>query len=432
MKQHFAIMAFGLLMLLPASAQNYKIQTDSIFETMFGKIREENISSEPRYMVCADSLVDYIYRHYGGSKMWGTFRCQISSPVEGDDDKLRQVTSHIIDELSRFPHLQRYSEQIDDGTSLRGRYIVKLKPEGSDTSAYAFLKYDRNLIVFRQSHNERLKTPSHAVSVNSTTADEELSLWRDLRDDFYDNCMLSEANLQVKIQFSKFDGKERKGCYVSNPAPKDGTRFKKILLRFDDKDFISFNIIRKKMNVAGREQGCVSGVFRNDNLFYGKDTCEYYYACRTFPNGLAEFIGATHEDSVTYLVHATSEDPGMYIGAWGKTDFMPREEITKERIKNRAFLGVWVHDEVTDKLLNTAKITIVDKDGQVVSINEPSAFSVLRGKSIWRYYCSALRRDYYKVNVEAEGYEPAYGELTLQPDEPEKQIHIYLKPKPGK
>ena len=93
---------------------------------------------------------------------------------------------------------------------------------------------------------------------------------------------------------------------------------------------------------------------------------------------------------------------------------------------------MWVHDEVTDKLLNTAKITIVDKDGQVVSINEPSAFSVLRGKSIWRYYCSALRRDYYKVNVEAEGYEPAYGELTLQPDEPEKQIHIYLKPKPGK
>ena len=432
MKRFLTIWALGLLMLTPASAQNYKIQTDSMAWAMVKKSNAERERLKPRYQICADSLLNYIRRHYGGRPVWSSLSYQISAPVSGDDDKLRQITSHIINELSRFPYLQQYSERIDDGTSLRGRYVVKLKPEGKDTSAYVFLKYDRNLIMFKQSHNELLKTPSRTVSVSSTTVDDELSLWRGLIDKFYLYCIKNDVSLQTKIMLREYHGGKQIGCYVSNPAPQIGTRTKEELVRFDDKDSTCFYGFCNEMEMAGREQGTVYGTFHNLDQTFRNDSCEYHYACHTFSNGLVDFIGVAHEDGITYLIHATNENPGICVGGWGKLNWMSEEELNAEIAKTRVFLGVWIHDASTDKLLNTAKIRTEDKDGKVVDVSEPRVNSISRGGEQYRYFCSVLRRDYYKIKVEAEGYEPAYGELTLQPDEPEKQIHIYLKPKAKK
>lgn len=428
MKRLFSILTLGLLMLTPVSAQNYKIQTDSMIDEMLKKDREEEEQLKPRYRICADSLLSYISREYGGRKGWTSLSNQIAAPVSGDDDKLRRVTSQIISELSQFPYLQQYSEQIDDGNSLRGRYIVKLKPEGRDTSAYVFLKYDRNLLVFRQSHNEQLKKPSRTAAVSSTTADEELSLWRRLRDDFYLYCITENINVQVKIRFSIYSGREKQmNCFVSSPAPEVGTRIKEELIRFDDKNSRLFSGFHNNMEMVGKEQGTVYGTLYNTDQAF--DSCAYHYACHTFSNGLSEVIGVAHEDSITYLVRATSEEPGIYVGSWGKWSWMSEEELRAEVAKMKVVLGVWIHDEATDKFLNTAKIVTEDKDGQVVDTTEPLVFPVVKGKEEYRYFCSVLRRDYYKIKVEADGYEPAYGELTLLPDETDKQIHIYLKPK---
>ena len=115
--------------------------------------------------------------------------------------------------------------------------------------------------------------------------------------------------------------------------------------------------------------------------------------------------------------------------AWGKFNFMSEEESKAEVSKNRVFFGVWVHDEVTDKLLNTAKLSILDDDGKVVNTDEPYVHTVTRWGEEYRYFCYALRREHYIIKVEADGYEPAYGELTIKPDQSGEQIHIYIKPK---
>lgn len=427
MKRFLTIMIVGLLMQPPASAQKYKIHTDSIAWAMEKKVSAERERVKPGYQICTENLLKYIRLHYGGIPNWNHLSCQISAPVSGDDDKLRQVTSHIINELTHFPHLQQYSEHIDDGTSLRGRYIVKLKPEGEDTSAYAFLKYDRNLLVFKQSRNERLKAPSRSDIVSSTTVDDELSLWRGLRDEFYRYS--SNVNTQVRILVSKYDEGMQTSYYVSSPTPEVGTKIKKELIRFHDKDSTDFYRFCNSMEMAGREQGTVYGTFHKTDQTLIMDSCKYHYACHTYSNGLVEFFGAVHEDSITYIVHATGENPGIAVGCWGKLFWMSEKELNSESSKTRAFLGVWIHDESTDCLLNTAKIRTEDKDGKVVDISVPRVSSVIAGSASYRYFCCVQRRNYYKIKVEAEGYEPAYGELTLQSDELQKQIHIYLRPK---
>jgi hypothetical protein len=39
------------------------------------------------------------------------------------------------------------------------------------------------------------------------------------------------------------------------------------------------------------------------------------------------------------------------------------------------------------------------------------------------------RRDYYKIKVEADGYETGYGEIWIKDDKDPEQIEIFLKPK---
>ena len=426
-KRILFLVALCLLLLTRASAQNYKIQTDSIVEAMTDKdMKNWKI---PDYQICFDSLLNYVDHIYGGgTESVGTMSRWVSVPVSGSDDQLRKTTSHIISKLSRFPHLQEYREHIDDGTSLRGRYIVKLRPERGDTSVYALLKYDRQLLILKISCNEALRIPS-GTSVSTTSSnEEELSVWRMLRDEFYFNCKYTNNTAQIKYTFFNYKP-SGKWSFTTTPAPRTGSEVKGEILRINDENGFWLSRIRKQMELAGKEKGTINGVFQNKNQVARDDTCHYYYACRTLSNGLSEFIGGSHEDSITYLIRATSEDPGLCMHAWGKFNFMSEEESKAEVSKNRVFFGVWVHDEVTDKLLNTAKLSILDDDGKVVNTDEPYVHTVTRWGEEYRYICYALRREHYIIKVEADGYEPAYGELTIKPDQSGEQIHIYIKPK---
>ena len=417
-KKTISLMVLCLLFLNLMQAQNYRVITDSIFDAQNEVIHQ---LPTPSYRICADSLIKYVNRYYDGKCIYTTSYRQVSAPVSGSDEKLRMVIAHIIGELSHFPQLQQYSERIDDGTSLRGRYIAKLHPEGNDTSAYVFLKYDRNLLVLIQSSNDNLKS-----TAKTTATDESLSLWRKLRDDFYGTSIISNCNVQVKFEFRRYIPGSA-AIYLTNPAPANGSKMKYELIRIDDKYTHIFRSFRDYMELAGREEGTVNGLLHNSGTLI-PDTCKYYYACHTFPDGLTEFIGVTHEDSITYLTHATSEMPGLVVNSWGKYDWMTEEESKALWKDKYAQLGIWVYDADTKKSLSTAKITTLDSEGNIIDFRTPRVQTPWKDEPFYRYVCTVPKRDYYKIKVEAEGYETGYGEIQITQGEEPKQIEVYLKP----
>ena len=436
-KRTLSLIAISLLLLTPAQAQNYRVVTDSIFDNIY-KILDSHSNPIPCYRTCVDSLIEYVRRNYEGKSSSRTEYTQVFASVNGSDEKLRKVKTHIMDKLLHFNHLQQFSEQIDDGTSLRGRYIAKLQPECGDTSAYVFLKYDRNLLVLKQSSNDNLKwsipinTPTRSHShVTATTVkatpDESLSLWRKLRDDFYNISIIDKRNVQVKFRFSTYRAEDT-GFYLTDPAPANGSKMKFELMRIDDQDTFFFSSFRDYMELAGREEGTVNGS-RHVKETVIPDTCQYYYACHTFPDGLAEFIGVTHEDSVTYLIRATSETPGLIVNHWGKTDWMTESEL-KEAWKNKfTLLGIWVYDADTKKSLSIAKITTLNGKGQAIDVAAPRLTTPWKRKPFYRYVCRVPWYNYYKIKVEAKGYETGYGEIWVKDGQEPDQIEVFLKPK---
>lgn len=425
-KRTLSLIALGLLLLTPAQAQNYRVLNDSIF--MANIIAHRN-APEPRYRDCTDSLINYVVQNYGGHGAYSSDYLQISVPVSGDDEKLRRVTAHIIGELSQFTHLQQYSERIDDGTSLRGRYIAKLQPECGDTSAYVFLKYDRNLLVLKQSSNISLQMSSRTKAAFSTTntADESLSIWQELREKYYQLGYWINGNDRIMFSYRIYES-GGESLYITNPAPVSGSKTRFELIRKDDKNKYVFNNFRNKMELAGKEEGTTYGLLHNSGTLF-PDTCKYYYVCHTYPNGLAEFIGITHEDSVTYLMHATSETPGLIVNRWGKTNWMTEKEATDFYNQHRAFLGIWVSDANTKKSLNTAKLTTLDSTGNVIDYKEPMANRIAKNRPVYRYLCIVQPRNYYKIKVEAKGYETGYGEIWVKDGQEPDQIEVFLKPK---
>jgi hypothetical protein len=423
MKRLLTLWFFSLLMLTSASAQNNLVITDSIFEAeMQGFIN----APKPTYLLCIDSLIKYVRDNYGDNTKCASSSLykQVMAPVSGSDEILRRVTSHIIKQLSRFSHLQQYSELKDEKNNLQGRYIVKFRPEGNDTSAYAFLKYDRNLILLRYSRNLALESPKKAAPTPNPI-DEELSLWHQLKNRFEIICM---GDIDVKYQFRSYR-KGPKPFFLTTPAPAVNSRTKMELLRIKDKGAFQFNFLCGYMELAGREEGTINGKLMNDNRFLiNKDTCHYFYACHTFSNGLSEFIGVTHEDSITYLVRATSEKPGLCVNHWGKTNWMTPEEIKAITISDYQHLGVWVYDAETKKSINKAKLTTTDDEGNVLDLSEPYPDTPWADRLIYRYHCVVQRQSHYKIKIEAEGYETAYAKMTVKEDENGKQIEVYLKP----
>ena len=424
MKRLLTIWILGLLMQIPVSAQNYRVKNDSIFDAEIDRFMN---APKPAYLLCIDSLMQYIKDNYGDKTKCtsSSLYKQVTAPVSGSDERLRQLTSHIIKQLSRLPSLQQYSELKDDKNYLQGRYIVKFRPEGNDPSAYAFLKYDRNLILLRYSRNQALESPKKAV-LTPSPVDEELSLWHQLKSRFEIICM---GDIDVKYQFRSYRGGP-KAFFLTTPAPTINSRTKMELLRVKDKDAFQFNFLCGYMELAGREEGTINGKLTNDNRFLiKKDTCQYFYACHTFSNGLSELIGVTHEDSITYLVRATSEKPGLCVNDWGKTNWMTPEEIKAMTISDYRQLGVWVYDAETKKSINKAKLTTTDDEGNVLDLSEPYPDTPWAGELLYRYHCVVQRQSHYIVKVEADGYETAYAEITLSDDEESQQIEVYLKPK---
>lgn len=424
MKRILIILTFGMFLLHPVLAQNYRVKTDSIFDIEMEELRN---APKPAYHVCINSLIQYVSDHFGDKAKCSSssnYR-QVTVSLNGDDERLRQVTKHIIEQLSHFSSLQQYSELKDEEDDLRGRYIVKFSPEGNDTSAYAFLKYDRNLLLLRYSRNLAFELPKK-IAPGSSPADEELSLWYQLKGRYDMICM---GDKDVKIQYRRYHEGGPKPLFMTTPAPAENALTKMELLRVVDKDAMRFNFLRECMVLAGREKGTVYGKQTcKDQRLVKKDTCQYYYACHTFANHLSELIGVTREDSITYVVRATSDESGLCVNPWGWIHWMSNEELKALVISDSRLLGIWVYDAKTKKSLNKARVTTTDDKGEVVDLFDPFPQRPWAAYMVYRYYCEVQHRPHYFFKIEADGYETAYAEMTLRDDEKSQQIEVYLTP----
>ena len=163
------------------------------------------------------------------------------------------------------------------------------------------------------------------------------------------------------------------------------------------------------INIAGNEEGSSQGVLSNPNPDI-KDSCEYHYAVHTTPNGLTEFIGVTHEAGVTYLVRATSEEPGLCVWPWGKTAWVQEEETNKDE----AGVGVFVIDDEANQTIKDARLTFYEPDKKTVIKTNKSKVQAIDGiGKIHRHTSWLPIRKRYIVKVEADGYETAWGEIAL-------------------
>lgn len=321
MKRILSIIVLGLMAWTTAFAQGTPQQDQ--------KLKESSEETAVSYQACIDSLITYVSHRYGGTSRWtGLTMHELSSPVSGDDNKLRKVSSHIAERLSTLNSLQAYSERIDDGQDLRGRFIMKLKPEGIDTSAYVLAKYDRRTIILKLLRNKSITLPAATGSANKATnasdgmfnsaIGRELTAWKDLRRDFYHASMAGDREVHVKWSHYSYEAEDKYNLFVTTPAPDKYALSKQELIQLEDSDKWAYKNICFTINIAGQEEGSAQGVLSNPNPDM-KDSCEYHYAVHTMPNGLTEFIGVTHEAGITYFVRATSEEPGLCVCPWGKT-----------------------------------------------------------------------------------------------------------------
>ncbi len=321
MKRILSIIVLGLMAWTTAFSQGTPQQDQ--------KFKESSAEPAMSYQACIDSLITYVSHRYGGTSRWtGLSMHELSSPVSGDDNKLRKVSSHIAERLSTLNCLQAYSERIDDGQDLRGRFIMKLKPEGIDTSAYVLAKYDRRTIILKLLRNKSITLPAATGSANKATnaSDDmfnsaigrELTAWKDLRRDFYHASRAGDREVHVKWSHYSYEAEDEYKLFVTTPAPDKYALSKQELIQLEDSDKWAYENICFTINIAGQEEGSSQGVLSNPNPDM-KDNCEYHYAVHTMPNGLTEFIGVTHEAGITYFVRATSEEPGLCVWPWGKT-----------------------------------------------------------------------------------------------------------------
>lgn len=383
------------------------------------------------YDECMDSLITFVLHRYGGASHWsGLTIHELSSPVRGDDNKLRMISSHIAERLSVLNSLQAYSERIDDGQDLRGRFVMKLKPEGNDTSAYVFAKYDRRTIILKLLKNKSITLPAttgNASKVANTSGDilgsavsRELTAWKDLRREFYHESM--GRNVQVKWTHCSYDEQDEYKFFVTTPAPDDYALSKQELIQLNDSDKRAYERVCFAIEIAGQEEGSSQGVLSNPSPDM-KDSCEYHYAVHTMPNGLTEFIGVTHEAGVTYLVRATSEEPGLCVWPWGKPAWVQEEETNKDEVA----VGVYVIDDEANKTIKDARLTFYEPDKKTVIKTNKSRVWTVDGKGkIHRHVSWLPIRKHYMVKVEADGYETAWGEITLNEEKMQGRTEVLL------
>lgn len=403
MKRIFLVIAFALTASLTTIAQTPRID----------KIMKEQFSwTGASYRACVDSLSRYIIRRYGGSHLMSYATNEVIAPVRGNDDKLRKVMSHVKDRLSELNVLQTYSELIDDSVELRGRMILKLQPEGNDTNAYILAKYNRNTIILRLQTNQAVEIPTSQHKTNSSWKEDELSLWKKVRREFYSRGSHVDRDVQMKWCIGHYD--EEHPFFVTTPAPVGRTDMLWQLIHINDSTKWFFHDMKDLLELAGKEENSTYGVLTN-NISQKADSCHYYYAYHTKPNGQAELIGVTHENDITYFVRATNDEPTLSVIPWGKTIWEKEQESETD---NASALIVFLIDEATNKTVKDAKLTFMKADKKTVikKIKYEVQPTGERKIDIYRHLCFLPPHDRYMLKVEAEGYKTAWKEITPDPN----------------
>lgn len=420
MKRIFLVIAFALTASLTTIAQTPRVD----------QMMKERVSlpwTGTIYRACVDSLSTYILKKYGGMHTKSYAINEVTAPVKGSDEKLREVTSHIVNRLSSLNTLQTYSERIDDGNELRGRLILKLRPEGEDTTAYIFAKYDRNTIIVKLLTDRAIDISTNPRNTNRSWKEDELSLWKKLRKEFYGLGSNVDRNVQMKWHIVNLNKNDEDHFFITTPEPKQGSEVIWQFLQTNDSSKWEFESTKDLLELAGKEDGSTYGVLTNKAL--RADSCHYYYASRTKPDGQSEMFGVTHEDGISYFFHATSEEPGLFAIPWGRTFWDKNQESEYDSLM---VIAVYVIDEATNKTIKDAKLTFMKPDRKTVIETKDYLVAHL-GRDIYRHGCWLQPHDRYILKIEVEGYKTEWAEIT--PDkEVEKgrfnaRIEVGLQPK---
>ena len=419
MKRIFLVIAFALTASLTTIAQTPRV--DQMI------MNSSSPWTATSYRACVDSLSTYILKRYGGMRKQSYAADEVTAPVKGSEEKLREVSSHIVNRLSSLNSLQTYSERIDDGNELRGRLILKLHPEGEDTTAYIFAKYDLITIIVKLLTDKAIDISANPRNTNRSWKEDELSLWKKLRKEFYGLGSNVDRNVQMKWNIGAFFKDDGTPFFVTTPAPEQGNEMLWQFVQINDSNKWEFNSTLHLLKLAGKEDGSTYGVLTNKAS--GADSCHYYYASRTKPDGQSEMFGVTHEDGISYFIRATSEEPGLFAIPWGRTLWEKNQESENDSL---TVIAVYVIDETTNKTIKDAKLTFMKPDRKTVIETKDYRVAPM-GRDIYRHGCWLPPHDRYILKIEVEGYKTEWAEIT--PDkEVEKgkfsaQIEVGLQPK---
>jgi len=244
--------------------------------------------------------------------------------VDGNITELRQVVNKVCHKLEQLPYLQAYTERIDEANDLRGRYILKLKPEGQDTLVYFIFKYTPQLVTFKLSRNAGIdfskSVPVKTTSKNDFT-DRYLSCWKELQHQFD-----FERQFVTDLSDQRYNGfwyqpdmhKDNPDIVVAfaDPNQKEDVFYTDVYrLKLDKNEYNSDSFLHYEygriLKRAGSEEGCQ----------YGQKTIDgvtYHYATRIENDGRRELYGIAIDEEYVYYLHVHYVNAGGAVWAWVK------------------------------------------------------------------------------------------------------------------
>ena len=243
--------------------------------------------------------------------------------VTGDIAELRQVVNKACHKLEQLPYLQAYTERIDEANDLRGRYILKLKPEGQDTLVYFIFKYTPQLVTFKLSRNAGIdfaKSVPAKTTPKSDITDQYLSSWKELQHQFD-----FERQFVTDLSDQRYNGfwydpvmhKDNPNIVVAfaDPNQKEDVFYTdvyrlKIEEGYNSDSFLHYEYGRV-LKRAGNEEGCQ----------YGQKTIDgvtYHYATRVESDGRRVLYGIAIDGEYVYYLHVHYANAGGAVWAWVK------------------------------------------------------------------------------------------------------------------
>ena len=95
---------------------------------------------------------------------------------------------------------------------------------------------------------------------------------------------------------------------------------------------------------------------------------------------------------------------------------------------NEVALGVFVRDTGSQATLNTAAVSILDADSNLL-ISVPKPHRVFKDRDVFRYPARVTRKEKYIIKVIADGYETKYQDLFVKNTERIKQTDVFIMKK---